>query len=477
MGKVVITVESLINNPNQDLLSHYGKIQQSISRTLFNFLINNPTNKDTFKILQKQYKRKYNITVRLFKSIWIDVNSKIASLKTRRKQQISYYEQKVEKFKTKKLKKRKLFRNHNKINNLIQRRDNLLTTIINNTWGSKKLLEQQEATAEWKQEWQRQRDHHIYLVGSKDEKFGNNLAQLQTLNKLRLTLPNELGQNHLELEVNFNYEKKNYDYLRQAISNGQALTYKITQRNNGKWYVFVSFSIENDCNNQFASLGIDINYNLIATCLIKPDGNPEKFNDYKFDFEKLDKNQIKQKLCDISSDIINQAKENNKNIVIENLDLDKCKAVSDNKISNRKLHMIAYSKFINLIKSKAVKLGVLVIETNPAFTSVIGKLKYKKKLGRSVHSCASFTIGRRGMNFQEKVPSKLHSLLYGKDLMKPNWKKWSILSKKSATVLNNSDSTLLSNHFLSELLGNERENKRPLIFNPTLASHNVGTVY
>jgi IS605 OrfB family transposase len=290
-------------------------------------------------------------------------------------------------------------------------------------------------------------------------------------------LPNELGQKHLELEVNFDYKKKNYNYLKQAISNGQALTYKITQRLNGKWYVFVSFSIENDCNDQFSSLGIDINYNLIATCLIKPDGNPEKFIDYKFDFENLNKNQIKQKLCDISEDIISQAKQNNKNIIIENLDLDKCKATSDNKISNRKIHMIAYSKFIGLLKSKAVKSGVLIIETNPAFTSVIAKLKYKAKLGRSVHSCASFTIGRRGMNFKEKIPSKLHSLLYGKDLMKPNWKKWSILSKKSTTVLNNSDSTLSPNHFLSELLGDERENKQSLIFNPMSASHDIGTVY
>ena len=388
MGKVVITVESMISNPNE-LLGRYGKIQQTISRTLFNFLINNITNKDTFKILQKQYKRKYNITVRLFKSIWIDVNSKIASLTTRKKQQIEYIKQKVDKLKAKikKLKaKKKLFRTNNKINNSNQKISNLSTTKIGNVWGTKKLLKKHKN----KEEWQQQRDHHIYLVGSKDEKFGNNLAQLQTLNKLRLTLPSELGQKHLELEVNFDYKKKNYNYLKQAISNGQALTYKITQRLNGKWYVFVSFSIENDCNDQFSSLGIDINYNLIATCLIKPDGNPEKFIDYKFDFKSLNKNQIKQKLCDISGDIISQAKQNNKNIIIENLDLDKCKATSDNKTSNRKIHMIAYSKFIGLLKSKAVKSGVLVIETNPAFTSVVAKLKYKAKLGRSVQTIVDF---------------------------------------------------------------------------------------
>ena len=39
--ETIITVESLIYEPNRLILSQYGKLQQSISRILFNLLRNN----------------------------------------------------------------------------------------------------------------------------------------------------------------------------------------------------------------------------------------------------------------------------------------------------------------------------------------------------------------------------------------------------------------------------------------------------
>jgi hypothetical protein len=54
MGKVVITVESIISNPNE-LLGRYGTIQQTISRTLFNFLINNKIDNDKKKATNRIY--------------------------------------------------------------------------------------------------------------------------------------------------------------------------------------------------------------------------------------------------------------------------------------------------------------------------------------------------------------------------------------------------------------------------------------
>ncbi|WP_444508950.1 hypothetical protein, partial [Enterobacter mori] len=57
----------------------------------------------------------------------------------------------------------------------------------------------------------------------------------------------------------------------------------------------------------------------------------------------------------------------------------------------------------NLIRM-ALRNGLSVKTVNPAYTSVIGKLKYSKKYGISVHETAAFTIARRGLELQEQLP-------------------------------------------------------------------------
>ncbi len=43
-------------------------------------------------------------------------------------------------------------------------------------------------------------------------------------------------------------------------------------------------------------------------------------------------------------------------------------------------------------------------EVNPAYTSLIGRVKYAKPLGVSVHQAAALAIARRGMGFGERSP-------------------------------------------------------------------------
>ena len=78
----VITVESLINDPNEDLLHLYGKKCQHVSRILFNVLTHNEVTNDIWRGLKKTYIEKYKIHARLFNSCWTYVNSQIASLET-----------------------------------------------------------------------------------------------------------------------------------------------------------------------------------------------------------------------------------------------------------------------------------------------------------------------------------------------------------------------------------------------------------
>ena len=120
--------------------------------------------------------------------------------------------------------------------------------------------------------------------------------------------------------------------------------------------------------------------------------------------------------------------------------------------------MFAYRKMIQAIKSRADKKGVAVIEVNPAFTSVSGKLKYMRKFGISIHQVAAFTIGRRGLGYKEKAPKVLKKYV-PKDVSH-HWKHWSILNKKFS----------VRTHTLYQLFNVNRPHQRINVFQPLLLS-------
>ena len=76
------------------------------------------------------------------------------------------------------------------------------------------------------------------------------------------------------------------------------------------------------------------------------------------------------------------------------------------KFAGRKWNRIranfVYSKLIEAIKSQAARCGVFVREVAPAYTSKLGKLKYKKMYSLSDHEAAALVIARRAMGFNER---------------------------------------------------------------------------
>jgi hypothetical protein len=54
--------------------------------------------------------------------------------------------------------------------------------------------------------------------------------------------------------------------------------------------------------------------------------------------------------------------------------------------------------------------GVSTEEVNPAYTSVIGRVKYARPLGVSVHQAAALAIARRGMGFREAAPARSYRM-------------------------------------------------------------------
>jgi len=87
------------------------------------------------------------------------------------------------------------------------------------------------------------------------------------------------------------------------------------------------------------------------------------------------KNQIEALLGDAVASAVQYAKDNLIPIFIEDIYLDKKKGGRSSK-TNRKVSMMAYSAFRQLIGSTAFRAGVESDRHNPAYTSVIGLAKF-----------------------------------------------------------------------------------------------------
>ncbi len=81
------------------------------------------------------------------------------------------------------------------------------------------------------------------------------------------------------------------------------------------------------------------------------------------------------------------------------------------KYSNRNFHQFTYKKMLKILIRMSLRNGFSVKTVNPAYTSVIGKLKYSKNFGISVHEAAALTIARRGLELQEQLPQEIILLL------------------------------------------------------------------
>ena len=67
------------------------------------------------------------------------------------------------------------------------------------------------------------------------------------------------------------------------------------------------------------------------------------------------------------------------------------------------------------------------MKVNPAFTSQIGKVKYLRRNGLSVHEAAAYTIARRALGFKEKLPSDMRHLIPEANKRKHHWSQWRLI--------------------------------------------------
>ncbi|GAV25909.1 ISChy5, transposase, partial [Carboxydothermus islandicus] len=79
--------------------------------------------------------------------------------------------------------------------------------------------------------------------------------------------------------------------------------------------------------------------------------------------------------------------------------------------SRRIKHSFSYRKLISRIKTLAQRYGIAIREVSPAYTSVIGMLKYAPQFNLTKDKAAAYVIARRGLALREKIPLKYKELL------------------------------------------------------------------
>ncbi|UNC91732.1 IS200/IS605 family accessory protein TnpB-related protein [Candidatus Contubernalis alkaliaceticus] len=178
-------------------------------------------------------------------------------------------------------------------------------------------------------------------------------------------------------------------------------------------------------------IGVDINYDHLAVVEIDRFGNILNKKVLKFNLEEKTTGQSVKIIENIAIQLIDIANKKNKPIVLEDLNTtdSKSKLAYGSKKANRKITQFAYKKIIDAIQSRAHKVGIAIFLVNPAYTSQMGKFKYMKPKGLSVHLAAAYVIARRKMGFSEKVPPVLSGLLPEKIAVRHHWAHWRYITR------------------------------------------------
>ncbi len=149
---------------------------------------------------------------------------------------------------------------------------------------------------------------------------------------------------------------------------------------------------------------------------------------------------------------MNLAIQKGKAIAIENLKKLKKGMRGDGKAKLRKrLYHWNAKKFLQKLKRVAMLKGVEVVEVHPAYTSVIGMLKYAPQLSVDKDIAGAYVIGRMALGFKEDMPENYEKLLKDKAYLKFALKRYEEREKELRELIEKESNEYKRNAIESEL--------------------------
>ncbi len=187
------------------------------------------------------------------------------------------------------------------------------------------------------------------------------------------------------------------------------------KRKEDRYYVHITYGVEevgselawSDKVTSDVIAGIDVNIDRVAVSVLSNQGNLlESKTFYCHEMEYVWSTRRSNIAGELAKDIIDYLLSWNVGVIVLE-DLMFKQDYDTNQRFNRLVHSFSKNKLQKALISRGLRFGFHIKKVNPAYTSVIGRYKYAKMYGVSVHEAASFVIGRRGLDFEEKVPKEL----------------------------------------------------------------------
>lgn len=288
-------------------------------------------------------------------------------------------------------------------------------------FGSKELWLQQFRECQdhqsWKQAWELARNYNFQVIGCHSETMGNNNCQLSknldSSFNLKLRLPNDFPEKFLKIpNLNFSYglETLNHVYFQNLDpKDRQVISYRFHKDTKG-WIVTLTTDlplIEIQSQDGIGVLGVDLNPDHLAIVETDRFGNPINKQTIALDLIGKTHHQSLTIIGEAAKKLVNLALAVKKPIILEKLDFATKKAMlaaSHSPEYAKMLSSFAYSTISRMVESRAFRHGIQVLKVNPAFTSLIGLLKFKRRYGLTTHQAAALVIGRRCHHWSERLP-------------------------------------------------------------------------
>ena len=284
-------------------------------------------------------------------------------------------------------------------------------TVIPAVFGGKsniKLLSTNKIT---KEEWVNSRRNSLYSIGEKS-KGGNENIKLSYLGDTMFTisaLDCTAQKNGTRLNFIVKFPTKMVSDIVNHLATGEAYTIRICKEDIG-YSVHITMSSLVQLQEEHLNIGvagIDINPDNISISIVDAKGNFKRSKIFKF--PELNYVSSKERDCIVGKNVraaINYIKSMGIKVVVVE-DLKFLNSYQDNSNTNRLFSNFAHAKIVNTIISRCYKEELILKKINPAYTSIIGRVKYQKRFGLSVHEAAAICIARKGLGLKEKFPKKL----------------------------------------------------------------------
>jgi IS605 OrfB family transposase len=323
-----------------------------------------------------------------------------------------------------------------------------------------------------KKQWKEQRQGTLISIGSKEDK-GNRLLRFEDKDgqlHLRITIGNRKFIYAKVLREPSNSKDKWITFMVMLLESWQTQNYfpytvELKLRE-GEVYGSVSFEIPTPkvrYTKENGVIAIDTNASPIHLAIVEVSKTGELVSYQTISLHHiigLSQNSKDHQEWILVHQIVDLAIQKDKAIAIENLKKLKKGIRGDGKATLRKiLYNWNAKKFLQKLKRVAMLKGVEVIEVNPAYTSVIGMLKYAPQLSIDKDTAGAYVIGRRALGFKEDMPENYEKLLKGKSYLEFALKRYEEREKELRELVEKEKNQYKRNALESELRNVESAKK------------------